>query len=102
MKNLYLCNMKRELILFSYRRGHLNLFLENNCSCADCKFLNRDPLFLISVKNKLEPKSNTIEKKENNKKQEVLDAIKFIKSKPKLSKEDKDTLYTLEMVLKNL
>ncbi len=36
------------------------------------------------------------------KKQEIVDAINYIKSKTEKTKKDKESLYSLEMVLKNL
>ena len=36
------------------------------------------------------------------KKQEIMDTIIYLKSKPNKSKKEKESLYTLEMVLKNM
>lgn len=36
------------------------------------------------------------------KKQEIVDAINYIKSKTEKTKKDKESLYSLEMILKNL
>ena len=40
--------------------------------------------------------------KTNDKKQEILDAIQYIKSKPRKTKADKDKLHLLEVVLKSV
>ena len=40
--------------------------------------------------------------KVKSKKQEIIDAINYIKSKTEKTKKDKESLYSLEMVLKNL
>ena len=40
--------------------------------------------------------------KVKSKKQEIIDAINYIKSKTDKTKKDKESLYSLEMVLKNL
>ena len=36
------------------------------------------------------------------KKNELLDALNYLKSKPDKSKQDKDSIYTLEILLKNM
>lgn len=40
--------------------------------------------------------------KVSNKKQEVIDSLNYLKSKPTKSKKDQESIYTLEMVLKNM
>lgn len=40
--------------------------------------------------------------KVRSKKQEIIDSINYIKSKKRKSKQDKESLYSLEMVLKNM
>lgn len=40
--------------------------------------------------------------KTNSKKQEILDSINYLKSKKPMTKQDKESVYTLEMVLKNM
>ena len=41
-------------------------------------------------------------KKEKTKKEELIEALDFLKSKKVKTKQDKDSIYTLEMVLKNM
>ena len=40
--------------------------------------------------------------KSNSKKQELIDSLEYLKSKKIKTKKDKDSIYTLEMVLKNM
>lgn len=40
--------------------------------------------------------------KSNSKKQELIDSLEYLKSKKVKTKNDKDSIYTLEMVLKNM
>ena len=40
--------------------------------------------------------------KPKNKKDEIVDSLNYLKSKPNKTKQDKDSIYTLEMILKNI
>ena len=40
--------------------------------------------------------------KSNSKKQELIDSLEYLKSKKTKTKKDKESIYTLEMVLKNM
>ena len=40
--------------------------------------------------------------KVSNKKQEVIDSLKYLKDKPSKTKKDHESIYALEMVLKNM
>lgn len=50
----------------------------------------------------LKKSSKTSKSSPNSKRQEIVDAINYIKSKPHKTKQDRDSLYSLEMVLKNM
>ena len=45
---------------------------------------------------------NTPINKEKSKKQELIDSLNYLKSKSVKSKQDKESIYSLEMVLKNM
>jgi hypothetical protein len=46
---------------------------------------------------------NEIKKEKiSNKKQEILDSLNYLKSKKVKTKQDKESIYTLEMVLRNM
>jgi len=59
---------------------------------------------LTPVKQKFEYVNNTnVETpKVSNKKQEVIDSLNYLKNKPIKTKLDKESIYSLEMVLKNM
>jgi hypothetical protein len=40
--------------------------------------------------------------KSNSKKQELIDSLKYLKSKKTKTKKDRESIYTIEMVLKNM
>ena len=46
--------------------------------------------------------TNTVVKSVPSKRQEIVNAINYIKNKPVKTKQDKDSIYSLEMVLKNM
>jgi len=46
--------------------------------------------------------SNVVVKSVPSKRQEIVNAINYIKNKPVKTKQDKESLYSLEMVLKNM
>lgn len=46
--------------------------------------------------------SNIVVKTIPNKRQEIIDAISYLKNKKVKSKQDKESIYSLEMVLKNM
>jgi len=96
--------------------------------CPHCVLLSEESIYLNDSKNniseidklkniindlnlKIESQNNIIKqlknkvKKPNNnksKKSEVLDALKYLKSKKTKTKKDKESIYSLEMVLKNM
>jgi hypothetical protein len=47
-------------------------------------------------------KKENISSKPKNKKQELLDSLSYLKSKTVKSQQDKESIYTLEMILKNI
>lgn len=46
--------------------------------------------------------SESSKPKPQSKKQEIIDSISYLKSKKNLTSKDKDSIYTLEMILKNM
>jgi hypothetical protein len=40
--------------------------------------------------------------KVSNKKQEIIDSLKYLKDKPSKTKKDQESIYALEMILKNM
>jgi hypothetical protein len=54
------------------------------------------PILSGSTKNIVKPAQN------KNKKDELMENLDYLKSKKNKTKQDKDSIYTLEMVLKNM
>jgi hypothetical protein len=53
----------------------------------------------------IQPKTKSTESstpKPKSKKQEIIDSISYLKSKKNPTRKDKDSIYTLEMILKNM
>lgn len=57
---------------------------------------NVKPILSGSTKNIVKPAQN------KNKKDELMENLDYLKSKKNKTKQDKDSIYTLEMVLKNM
>lgn len=61
--------------------------------CKYCKPVNKTKEVFVNPVVDFKPKS---------KKDELLESLAYLKDKPNKSKQDKDSIYTLEMVLKNM
>lgn len=72
------------------KSGHY--FKKEKGVCGFCKKNKIDSIGSVENEN---PKSNL-------KKQELLDSLCYLKNKKVKTKQDKDSIYTLEMVLKNM
>lgn len=48
------------------------------------------------------PVETPVAPKVSNKKQEIIESLNYLKSKPTKSKKDQESIYTLEMILKNM
>ena len=58
----------------------------------------------FEIKNTTKPavKSNMNTTKQKSKKDEIIDSLNYLKSKKSPTKQDKDSIYTLQMILKNM
>lgn len=52
--------------------------------------------------NEVKPKSEKTINKTQDKKQQIIESLEYLKSKKNPTKQDKDSIYTLQMVLKNM
>jgi len=93
IKKLYICSMKKIDIVSKYSPKHLFQYMNKLCNCVDCEKLKF-----------LESKGSVSKKvsKTNSKKQEIMNAITFIKKKSFLTKKDKSNLEILQVVLKTM
>jgi hypothetical protein len=85
--------MKKIDIVSKYSPKHLFQYMNKLCNCVDCEKLKF-----------LESKGSVSKKvlETNSKKQEIIDAITFIKKKSFLTKKDKSNLEILQVVLKTM
>lgn len=73
------------------------------CGCHD----KTDKIMEIIYNEKKQTKSqnkisNGVVKSNKTKKEEMIDSLNYLKSKKTKTKQDKESIYTLEMVLKNM
>lgn len=61
-----------------------------------------DIVYIEKPNNKNNSMSVSTVSKNSSKKDEIIESLEYLKSKKTKTKQDKDSIYTLEMVLKNL
>jgi hypothetical protein len=96
LKSLYdfLFNSKDEnekIIIGKCTNGHL--YKVNYGFCKYCKPVNKTKEVVVSPVVDFKPKS---------KKDELVESLNYLKNKSNKTKQDKESIYTLEMVLKNM
>ena len=112
--NLYLCFMKKLFsrirnIFFHVENVVLYSIIRYRTGCPEKSAELYNAIYDYkesSVKNNNESEYSPVVTEEskivNNKKQELIDSINYLKNKSVKTKQDKESIYTLEMVLKNI
>ena len=84
-------NEKKETLVSKCTNGHF--YKVNHGFCKYCKPVNKTKEVFIQP---------VVETKVKSKKDELMESLTYLKNKSKKTKQDNESIYTLEMVLKNM